>query len=144
MRVEGGAWEEVKKTKNTKALVTGLKSKKKFEFKVIATNSVMRSLGNIEESITEASKVFAAAVGTGVSALCSPVIAGGLIGIAIETVTGSRLSKAAAVGVVAATVPLSLLISPVAAPILTVILVKEQMRNCNRGDLTPVSEDEDM
>ena len=26
MRVEGGAWEEVKRTKHTKALVTGLKS----------------------------------------------------------------------------------------------------------------------
>ena len=55
MRVEGGAWEEVKRTKHTKALVTGLKSKKKYDFKVTATNSVMISLGNMKETETELS-----------------------------------------------------------------------------------------
>ena len=142
MRVEGGAWEEVKRTKHTKALVAGLKSRKKYEFKVIATNSVMISLGNIVESKTKASKVSVAAACTGSGAICSPLIAGVLILPAIEDVTDSELSKAATVGVVAATMPLSLLISPIASPILTVMFVKDKIKGCSIGDLTSVSEDE--
>ena len=132
MRVEGGAWEEVKKTKHTKALVTGLKSKKKYEFKVIAANSLMIGLGNLKESETEASKVSVAAAGFVLGATCLPIIAGGLMAKdEIESVTDSELSTAATVGVFAAAVPLSLLIYPITAPIATVMYVKDEMKDCN-------------
>ena len=63
MRVEGGAWEEVKRTRHTKALVTGLKSKKKYEFKVTAANATLISLANKMESETEWSNAFYVAGG---------------------------------------------------------------------------------
>ena len=139
MRVEGGAYEEVKRTKHTKALVTGLKSKTKYEFKVIATNSVMIGLGNMEESETERCNAFRAAEGAAIGAALSTLFIGFELCDAIQK-PYSGFSTATQVGIVAATLPLALLICPVTAPVLTVLCAEEEI-NSDLGDLTPVSED---
>ena len=146
MRVEGGAWEEVKRTKHTKALVTGLKSIKKYEFKVIATNSVMIGLGNVKETETELSKAATGALFACCGAIVFPLTSVGL-GLDYtleEKILGSELGIAARVGIYAATVPLSLLLSPVVTPIATVVTVKSSIDDLYIGDLTPVSDEEDM
>ena len=142
MRVEGEAWEKVKSTKHTKALVTGLKSKKKYKFKVIASNSVMISLANVE---TEASKAFYTAKGVYMGALNSPWLLGIEIIHAIDKASNTPgfLGDTAEVCIYAATLPLSLLFSPVTVPITAVLCVSEEMELCNVGDLTPVSDNED-
>ena len=148
MRVEGGAWEEVKRTKHTKILVTGLKSHKKYEFRVIATNSVMISLASEEESKTTYSKA-----GFTAEAAAVPVA---LVGSALirdieRDKPDSELSTAGKVGIYAATAPLSLLLSTITIPFMIVAIIGTEILNdggsskCrNVGDLTPVSEDEDM
>ena len=143
MRVEGGAWEEVKRTKHTKALVTGLKSKKKYEFKVIATNSMMIGLANVKKSETEKYKAAYGALAAGVGVISLPVTVGLTIAKMWEARCDTELSGTAAVGIVVATVPLSLLLSPVTTPILTVFLVKYMINHHHTGDLFPVSDDED-
>ena len=142
MRVEGGGWEEVKRTKHTKALVTGLKSKKKYEFKVIATNSVMIGLGNMKESETERSNAFRVAEGAAIGAALSTLFIGFELCDAIQRKIkpDSGFSTATQVGIVAATLPLALLICPVTAPVVTVLCAEEEI-NRDLGDLTPVSED---
>ena len=145
MRVEGGAWEEAKRTKQTKALVTGLKSKKKYEFKVTATNSVMRSLENVKETKTELSKADIAVLLSVVGA-AMPLMSVGLKVHAIleKKILGSELGTAAKVGIYAATAPLSLLLTPAVPPVVAIHLAAEVSVDRNRGDLTPVSDDEDM
>ena len=145
MRVEGGAWEEAKRTKQTKALVTGLKSKKKYEFKVTATNSVMRSLENVKETKTELSKADISVLLSVVGA-AMPLMSVGLKVHAIleKKILGSELGTAAKVGIYAATAPLSLLLTPAVPPVVAIHLAAEVSVDRNRGDLTPVSDDEDM
>ena len=79
VRVEGGAWEEVKRTKHTKALITGLKSKKKYEFKVMAANATLISPANKMESETEWSKTFWAAGGFASDIVCAPFASVGML-----------------------------------------------------------------
>ena len=55
-RAKSGTREEVKRTKKTKALIVGLKSHKDYEFRVLATNSLMMSLATSKGSETEFSK----------------------------------------------------------------------------------------
>ena len=55
-RAKGGTWEEVKRTKKTKALIVGLKSHTDYEFRVLATNSLMMSLATSESCDTVWSK----------------------------------------------------------------------------------------
>ena len=144
MRVEGGAWEEVKRTKHTKAVVTGLKSSKKYEFKVIATNSMMIGLANVKKSETEKYEAAYGALAAGVGVISLPIVTVGLtIAKMRDAVCDTELSGAATAGIIVATVPLSLLLSPVTTPILTVLLVKHVINDYHTGDLSPVSEDED-
>ena len=144
MRVEGGAWEEVKRTKHTKALVTGLRSKKKYKFKVIATNSMIISLGNVEESETEKSKALYVAKGVGVGTMYSPLSLSKVTFYAIKSIEPDcHLRTSAKVGILAATIPLSLLLSPVTVPITAALYVRDEMEWCNIDDLSPVSDDED-
>ena len=79
MRVEGGAWEDIKRTKHTKALVTGLKSKKKYEFKVTAANERLISLANEKKSETEWSKAFWTAGGFASGVVCAPFATVGML-----------------------------------------------------------------
>ena len=106
----------------------------------MATNSMMISLASKEESNTSYSMAdFAARV-----AVMPVTLVGGLI---IETIEKDKpeselLSTAAKVGIFAATVPQSLLLSAILTPLLVGVEVTESNRKI--GDLTPVSEDEDM
>ena len=144
MRVEGGAWEEVKRTKHTKALVTGLKSSKKYEFKVIATNSMMIGLANVKKSETEKYEAAYGALAAGVGVISLPIVTVGLtIAKMRDAGCDTELSGAATAGIIVATVPLSLLLSPVATPVLTVLFVKHAINEFHTGDLSPVSDDED-
>ena len=145
MRVEGGEWEEVKRTKHTKALVTGLKSKKKYEFRLMATNAMMISLASEEKSDTQRSKAFHAAAGFFLGVAGAPVVAiGGAAFVAIEAIkTNSKLSNKAAFGITAATIPLSLLLSPISVPLFAIVAPIAMISESTEGDVTPIPEDED-
>ena len=64
---QDGEWKEVARTKNTRALVKGLKWMTTHEFQVVATNSTVTriSSGETSESIFPSSLVSAAGVGAG-------------------------------------------------------------------------------
>ena len=56
-RLEGELWEEATRTKKTASLVMGLKPQREYEFKVVATNSLIMGLeGRISQSGTMMSK----------------------------------------------------------------------------------------
>ena len=97
----------------------------------------------IEKSETERSNAFSATQGAAIGAVASTFIIGYLCHEIHIKNKPSGMSAAAEVGLLAATLPLSLLISPVTAPILTVIFAKKGIDRIF-GDLTPVSEDEDI
>ena len=111
-----------------------------------ATNSVMISLGNMKKTETGWSKTAIGAVLACAGALVSPLlsIGGGVQYTIEEKIPGSELSTAAAVGIYAATAPLSLLLSPVVTPIATILFVKSLIDEIDVDDLTPVSDEEDM
>ena len=161
MRVEGGAWEDVERTKHTKALVTGLKSKKKYEFKVTAANATLISLANKMESETEWSKAFWAAGGFASGVVCAPFASVGMLTCVIvedikygseKTTTTflemvkakDKLSTTTMLGITAATMPLSLLLSPITVPLIAIgTPIVAVFINNTEGDITPVSKDED-
>ena len=188
MRVEGGAWEDVKRTKHTKALITGLKSKKKYEFKVMAANKTLISLANEKKSETEWSKAFWAAGGFATGVVCAPFVTVGMLTCLVveEIKNGSEttrtnsveeieakvvegikcgsgtttttsveeieeiedkpifmLSTRTIVGITAATMPLSLLLSPITVPLLAIVSPIAVVTESTKGDVTPVYEDED-
>ena len=100
----------------------------------------------MKETETEWSKAANGAVLACAGAVDSPLMS---IGVALhytieEEILGSELGTAAKVGIYAATAPLSLLLSPVATPIATEVLVKLLIDEFDEGDLTPVSDEEDM
>jgi hypothetical protein len=133
-RIEGGEWEEVITTKKTKALVTGLKAHRKYEFNIIATNSLIKSLATSEECVTHLSKVVTASIG-GVLGL-------GVVPFAVMSwLDNSEKPKlsAAAAGAAAATAPLALLLAPVTVPVGVFWGLHSKSE---QDDLTPVSEDE--
>ena len=162
MRDEDGAWKEVKRTKHTKALLTGLKSKKKYEFKVTAANEILISLANKNESETERSKTFFAAWGFASGVVCAPFTAVGMLTCQVvdsikygsETTTTTsvkevkdkplfKLSTSTTLGIMAATMPLSLLLSPITVPLTTIGTTISMVIGSTKGDVTPVSEDGD-
>ena len=148
MRVVGRVWEEVNRTKHTKALVTGLKSNRKYEFRVQAANATIISLATEKKSETELSKALYAALGLLTGVVGAPVVAVGSVGVtaclAAKTIKGdSELSTAAMVGITAATIPLSLLLSPITVPITAIASPIVMTFESTKGDVTPVFEDED-
>ena len=73
-RVQGGEWEEAKRTSKTKALITELKSDSKYEFQVIATNAFVMSAGTVEGCETEGSAAELAGWFAGLSLLAFPLV----------------------------------------------------------------------
>ena len=133
-RAEDGAWEEVKRTKKTKALIVGLKSSKDYEFRVIATNSLILSIASTKQSKTEWSKAKAATVIGGAGALASPIIPTTLLMLQLD------LSAAASIALYAATVPASILLAPVTVP-LSIGLLTKALTDSHQ-DLSSVSDDD--
>ena len=128
IKAEDGEWEEVHKTKKTRALIKGLKTEKRYDVKVVSTNSVINGdymWGKCDTDLSTAAK---AAIG----ALYSPA----LLGEAICNKCDHELSTGKQVGVYAATIPLSFLIFPVTLTVSAVLHAKR-----HEGDLTPVKED---
>ena len=91
-------------------------------FKVMATNSVMIGLANVKESETQVSKSAYGAAAAGIGVIGAPIAS---VGLSITENLRDNLTTTAKVSIVAATVPLSLLLSPVTTPIVTVLLVKK-------------------
>ena len=121
-------WEEATTTEQTSALVTGLKSMHRYEFKVSATNSVLVSLAVKMESKTMFPTVLTAiggAVGGAVmGTLASPII---LPALGYARVDGNKKSNSGTktktvkkAGIVSATLPINLLLTPITAPVCAV------------------------
>ena len=144
-----------------KALVTGLKSKKKYEFKVMAANAILISQANKGESEIESSKAFCAALGFTTGVVCAPFATVGMLtcgaaqGIKyrraatytfveeVEAEQDFTLSTTTILGITAATLPLSLLLSPITVPLMAIGNPIAAVIDSSEGDVTPVSEDED-
>jgi hypothetical protein len=133
-RIEGGEWEEVITTKKTKALVTGLKAHRKYEFNIIATNSLIKSLATSEKCTTEFSKAVTASIGGVLGIGVVPFV----VMLLLDNSEKSKLS-AASVGAAVATAPLALLLAPVTVPVGVFWGLHSKSE---QDDLTPVSEDE--
>ena len=125
-KAQDGEWKEVVRTKKTKALVKGLKCMTTHEFQVVATNSTITSLasGETSESIYPSALVSAAGVGAGAAtALCLPYAIGASCeGFKQNKSYGadSKLSQFQSdflVGLSLATLPLSIALTPITAPI---------------------------
>ena len=133
-RIEGGAWEEVLTTKKTKAMIRGLKTHRKYEFNVTATNSLIKSLATSEKCTTEFSKAVTASIGGVLGIGVVPFV----VMLLLDNSEKSKLS-AASVGAAVATAPLALLLAPVTVPVGVFLGLHSKSE---QDDLTPVSEDE--
>ena len=136
-RAEGGTWEEVKRTKKTKALIVGLKSHKDYEFRVLATNSLMMSLAASRWCETELSKAAIGGVVVGGGILMSPV----MLGIELHDRV-SDPSTIKTVGIFAATIPLSILMAPIVVPATIGRIGLWAKEGLDEQNLSPVSDDE--
>ena len=136
-RAEGGAWEEVKRTKKTKALIVGLKSNKDYEFRVLATNSLIMSLATSRECDTDYSKAAIGGMVVGRGILYSPV----MVGMELD----DRLSEPSTIktmGIFAATIPLSILMAPIVVPAVIGYFALDAKEDLDEQNLSPVSDDE--
>ena len=136
-RAEGGAWEEVKRTQNTKALIVGLKSHKNYEFRVLATNSLMMSLATDMEGETHFSKGAIGGIVVGAGILLSPL----MVGIELKDKV-SDPSTIKTVGIFAATIPLSILMAPIVVPAVIGRIGLWAKEDLDEQNLSPVSDDE--
>ena len=136
-RAEGGTWEEVKRTKKTKALIVGLKSHKKYEFRVLATNSLMMSLATSKGWETEYSKAAIGGMVVGAGIHFSPL----LVGIELKDKV-SDPSTIKTVGIFAATIPLSILMAPIVVPAVIGYCALGMKEDLDEQNLSPVSDDE--
>ena len=66
-------WERVRETKKTKILITRLKSETHYQFRVTATNDLIKNVATTQKSHARRSKVMMGAVGGGLGVVASPV-----------------------------------------------------------------------
>ena len=164
-RIEGGEWEEAVRTKETKALVKGLKSRtelrykrfddmdpymldsnSRYEFQVLAVNSTVTSLATkrlaMPEPLTAAMTTFSACTGAAGS-LCLPYV----IGKGMEAfkkdwdyndVVLSGTKKKLLKGLSIAALPVSIGLAPITAPVLAIASAKYGRKELKKweGDLT--------
>ena len=164
-RIKGGEWEEAVRTKKTKALVKGLKSrteleldgfhaiedvfnfvvleaKTDYEFQVMAVNSTVTSLATKRSAeanpSTAAVNTFGVCTGAAGSLLLPYAI-----GIAIEEKSGlfnmSESNKKWLMGLSIAAFPVSVALLPITAPVLAVATAKSyksELKDYYEGDLT--------
>ena len=145
-------WEEVRQTTRTRALITGLKPDTDYEFQVQSANDLVESL-----KIGQSSHTMQTFFKAGTAAACE----GGVKGAALSSYNllalthlytietnpfkshpYDRASPKAKKLVTRATMPLSILLSPISAPVgaavIATFVVKHQKktRECSKGDLT--------
>ena len=112
---KGKQWERVRETKKTKILITGLKSGTEYQFRVTATNYLIKSVAIMQDSQTQVSKAAAGALG------CT---LGGLVALLVFGICAPALL-------------------PVAVPMLGVRGARDMIEDeCYEGDLSPESDDE--
>ena len=147
---KGKEWKRVRETKKTKILITGLKSDREYQFRIIATNAMIKSMKRTMSGHTVASdeeKIDGAALGAGFGLSC------GFLALFLwkklfdkphsdihtKALLGSIFTVCIA-GVIFT--PVSLALAPATIPVgmvwLSNKMVKEQ---CYRGDLDPESDD---
>ena len=137
---EGKQWEWVRETKETKILVTGLKSETDYQFRVTATNDLIKSQATTQDSSTMESKAVTGAIGGGLGAiafLLSPVVT------SYEAMTGEVMSMKKEVAISVAMAPIGIICAPVIATVGGVWRARKVIKDhCYRGDLSPESDDE--
>ena len=135
---EGKQWERVRETKKTKILITGLKSGTEYQFRVTATNDLIKSVATTQHSDKVASKAKLVALcgvlGAVVFAL-SPVLG-------YQFMTEGDMSTRKIVAISVATAPISLICAPVTATVGAVWAAREFIKELYDGDLSPESDDE--
>ena len=135
---EGKQWERVRETKKTKILITGLKSGTEYQFRVTATNDLIKSVATTQHSDKVVSKAELVALcgvlGAVVFAL-SPVLG-------YQFMTEGDMSTRKIVAISVATAPISLICAPVTATVGAVWAAREFIKELYDGDLSPESDDE--
>ena len=132
-------WERVRETRKTRMLITGLKSDTGYRFKVTATNDLIKSIEETSwNTQTKSSKVVEGTSGGLVGAFTSSM----MVVCLIEAVRGKEMSKSSAMVVSAATIPVSIVCAPVAAPVMAVKWGREAINKEYIGDLSPESDEE--
>ena len=153
-RKEGNAWEKVRETKRTKTLITGLKSNTSYEFRVIASNDLIKSIEATKVSLTKKSKAALAAeeiIASKGIAKVSFKVARTLTFLSVCANPFSHPCTKAFKFVIrhdklftATTLPVSILFSPLSAAVLAGIVVYIRLGSERRkeGDLSPESDSE--
>ncbi len=137
---EGMEWERVRETKKTKILITGLKSGTKYQFRVTATNDLIKSVTITQDSQTLWSKAKMGAIAGGAGAIGLSLMP---VALAIHVMSDKKMSIKMAVAISVATAPISLICAPVTATVGGVWFARQMINLCyHSGDLSPESDDE--
>ena len=154
-RKEGNAWEKVRETKRTKTLITGLKSNTSYEFQVIASNDLIKSVEAAKDSLTKKSKV--AIVAKGISSLANAKFAMNSFKVAKsltfvvymanhysdKRIKALDFVKDHDILFTAATLPANILFYPLTSAVVGGVLVNYKLERDGRsGDLSPESDSE--
>ena len=156
-REEGNAWEKFRDTKHTKTLITGLKSNTSYEFQVIASNDLIKSMEATKHSLTRKSITALSA-----EAVASKRVAKNSIRLGVlADVTAYVSSKAGTTSnplsalcdeasdyhdtvLTVAALPLAIVLAPITAAMFAGAAVHERLsREAKlKGDLSPESDSE--
>ena len=160
-REKGNAWEKVRETKRTKTLITGLKSNTSYEFRVIASNDLIKSMEATNKSLTSKTKAALAAEAVArkntakYSIRIAAVLPGtiGYVSSKADTASNAFSERCNEVGefadshdkfVTAATLPLGIVFAPITAAVFAGVMVHVRLTKEaeNKGDLFPESDSE--
>ena len=132
-RIKGGKWEEVKRTENTKALITGLRSNTEYDFEVRAENAILVSTENERHSRTRITNISLAYKIVEMSANL-PILLSIVDPFKFKLPERGERKKTTL-----AALPASILLSPITVPVGTVYLTKLVLkfkRGQDKVDLT--------
>ena len=143
-RIKEGEWEKVMHTEETKALITGLRSNTEYEFKIQATNALVSSEEDDAKGKTLQTKVEAACKGAAFSSYKLPVFTNMCVYATNPKRPFTTLPFTVTLNpqthkletqktVVRATLPVSILISPLSAPVGAIIAAK--LTATSKGDV---------
>ena len=136
METRGGEqWERVRETRKTKILITGLKSDTQYQFRVTATNDLIKSVATTEGSCTNESKAK-----IGVTCGCDRAIFFLLapVSMLLAIKTDRDIDAETFAAITTFTLPISLICAPVTVPVGAVWAARDNIKmNCYIGDLSP-------